>query len=159
MDDAKMLDDFMDGFAKAAEGAGLRGEQVRELMELSVDLAQRAAHPDEFDAGLVRIWLRDNDPEANVLLDDFEFSSEEIRTAMTLTADYWNETPPSIGSYDYDKFPYRYALLKGKSTQDAVEFAVAASCLKHTIEGDYNMVSVDEVEKLAAGNGSGRIQR
>ena len=52
-----------------------------------------------------------------------------------------------------------YALLNGKSTQDAVEFAVAASCLKHTIEGDYNMVSVDEVEKLADGNGSGRIQR
>ena len=52
-----------------------------------------------------------------------------------------------------------YSLLNGKSTQDAVEFAVAASCLKHSIEGDYNMVSVDEVEKLAAGNGSGRIQR
>ena len=52
-----------------------------------------------------------------------------------------------------------YSLLNGKSTQDAVEFAVAASCLKHTIEGDYNMVSVEEVEKLAAGNGSGRIQR
>ena len=52
-----------------------------------------------------------------------------------------------------------YALLNGKSTSDAVEFAVAASCLKHTIEGDYNMVSVDEVEKLAGGNGSGRIQR
>ncbi len=52
-----------------------------------------------------------------------------------------------------------YALLEGKSTQDAVEFAVAASCLKHTIEGDYNMVTVDEVEKLAAGNASGRVQR
>ena len=42
-----------------------------------------------------------------------------------------------------------YALLNGKSTQDAVEFAVAASALKHTIEGDYNMVTVAEVEKLA----------
>ena len=52
-----------------------------------------------------------------------------------------------------------YALLSGKGTQDAVEFAVAASCLKHSIEGDYNMVSADEVEKLAGGNGSGRIQR
>ena len=52
-----------------------------------------------------------------------------------------------------------YACLNGKSTQDAVDFAVAASCLKHSIEGDYNMVSVDEVEKLAGGNGSGRIQR
>ena len=52
-----------------------------------------------------------------------------------------------------------YALLNVKSTQDAVEFAVAASALKHTIEGDYNMVTVAEVEKLAGGDGSGRIQR
>ncbi len=52
-----------------------------------------------------------------------------------------------------------YALLSGKSTQDAVEFAVAASALKHSIEGDYNRVSVDEVEKLCSGDGSGRVQR
>jgi len=52
-----------------------------------------------------------------------------------------------------------YALLNGKSTQDAVEFAVAASCLKHTIEGDFNAVTVSEVEKLAGGNASGRVQR
>ena len=52
-----------------------------------------------------------------------------------------------------------YSLLNGKDTQSAVEFAVAASALKHTIEGDYNMVSVSEVEKLAGGDGSGRIQR
>jgi hypothetical protein len=61
----------------------------------------------------VRIWLRDNDPDANLLLDDFEFSTEEIRAAMTHTVDYWNETPPSVGSYDYNRFPYRYALLRG----------------------------------------------
>ena len=52
-----------------------------------------------------------------------------------------------------------YALLNGKDTQAAVEFAVAASALKHTIGGDYNMVTVAEVEKLAGGDGSGRIQR
>ena len=52
-----------------------------------------------------------------------------------------------------------YALLNGKSTQDAVEFAVAASALKHSIEGDYNMVTVSEVEKLSGGDGSGRVQR
>lgn len=52
-----------------------------------------------------------------------------------------------------------YSLLNGKSTQQAVDFAVAASALKHTIEGDYNMVTVAEVEKLAGGDGSGRIQR
>ncbi|MBQ1367372.1 MAG: sugar kinase [Firmicutes bacterium] len=52
-----------------------------------------------------------------------------------------------------------YALLSGKTTQQAVEFAVAASALKHSIEGDYNFVSVAEVEKLAGGDGSGRVQR
>ena len=52
-----------------------------------------------------------------------------------------------------------YALLSGKSTQDAVEFAVAASALKHSVEGDYNRVTVSEVEKPAGGDGSGRVQR
>ena len=52
-----------------------------------------------------------------------------------------------------------YALLSGKDTQAAVEFAVAASALKHSIEGDYNLVTVSEVEKLAGGDGSGRVQR
>ena len=52
-----------------------------------------------------------------------------------------------------------YSLMNGKTTQGAVEFAVAASALKHSIEGDYNMVTVAEVEKLAGGDGSGRIQR
>ena len=47
-----------------------------------------------------------------------------------------------------------------KSTQgEALEFAVAASALKHTINGDYNLVSVDEVESLAGGNANGRVQR
>ena len=52
-----------------------------------------------------------------------------------------------------------YSMLSGKDTQAAVEFAVAASALKHSICGDYNMVTVAEVEKLAGGDGSGRIQR
>ncbi len=52
-----------------------------------------------------------------------------------------------------------YSLLNGKTTQEAVEFAVAASALKHSIEGDYNRVTVAEVEKLAKGDASGRVQR
>jgi len=52
-----------------------------------------------------------------------------------------------------------YSLLTGKSMQNTIEFAVAASCLKHTIEGDFNLVTVDEVEKLSDGDGSGRVQR
>lgn len=52
-----------------------------------------------------------------------------------------------------------YSLLNNKDPQSTIEFAVAANCLKHTIEGDYNMVSVSEVETLANGNASGRGQR
>lgn len=52
-----------------------------------------------------------------------------------------------------------YSLLTQKAPQDAINFAVAASCLKHTIEHDFNLVSVAEVEALAAGNASGRVQR
>ena len=52
-----------------------------------------------------------------------------------------------------------YSILNGFDSQHALEFAVAASCLKHSIEYDFNMVSVAEVEALVKGSGSGRVQR
>ena len=52
-----------------------------------------------------------------------------------------------------------YGILIKQNTKDALEFAVAASCLKHSILGDMNLVTVDEVEKLAKGSGSGRVER
>lgn len=52
-----------------------------------------------------------------------------------------------------------HGLLTKQSMGDALEFAVAASALKHTINGDFNMVSAEEVEALAGGNANGRIQR
>ena len=52
-----------------------------------------------------------------------------------------------------------YALSQGYSDADAINFAVAASCLKHTIEHDFNQVKVDEVLALMNGSGSGRVQR
>lgn len=52
-----------------------------------------------------------------------------------------------------------YGLNKYESREAALNFAVAASCLKHTISGDFNRVSVQEVEKLMGGDSSGRVQR
>ena len=52
-----------------------------------------------------------------------------------------------------------YSMLQGFDGQKAIEFAVAASCLKHTIEGDMNLVTGKEVENLMGGDGSGRVQR
>ena len=52
-----------------------------------------------------------------------------------------------------------HGLLTKKTQGEALEFAVAASALKHTINGDFNLVSADEVESLAGGNANGRVQR
>jgi 2-dehydro-3-deoxygluconokinase len=52
-----------------------------------------------------------------------------------------------------------YALLTGSSDQQALDFAVAASALKHTVPGDFNLVTLAEVQRLAAGGVGGRIQR
>ena len=52
-----------------------------------------------------------------------------------------------------------YGLLNKSNTKEALEFAVAASCLKHSIPGDFNLVSLEEVEKLLKSGGSGRVER
>ncbi len=52
-----------------------------------------------------------------------------------------------------------YATLSGRAPQEIIEFATAASALKHTIEGDYNHVTAAEVDALVKGGGSGRVQR
>jgi 2-dehydro-3-deoxygluconokinase len=52
-----------------------------------------------------------------------------------------------------------YGLNHYEDKQSALEFAVAASCLKHSIPGDYNRVTVPEVMKLMGGDGTGRVQR
>jgi len=52
-----------------------------------------------------------------------------------------------------------YALHAGMTDEDALNFSVAASCLKHSISGDVNLSTVSEVQKLMGGDGSGRVQR
>jgi hypothetical protein len=93
----------------------------------------------------VRIWLRDNDPEANKLLDDYEFSPEEIRTAMTLTVDYWNDQPPYIRSYDYDKFPFRSQLLTGTAAN--LLFIAANRYRRDSLQYSAGGLTVQDQEK------------
>jgi 2-dehydro-3-deoxygluconokinase len=64
-----------------------------------------------------------------------------------------------IGSGDAFAAGLIYGLLNGYDPQKNVDFAAAASCLKHSIEGDFNLVSVAEVESLMNNNFTGRIQR
>ena len=64
-----------------------------------------------------------------------------------------------VGGGDSFSAGFIYALKNGYSPQETIEFAVAASCLNHSIAGDYNLVSAEEVTALACGDGSGRVQR
>jgi 2-dehydro-3-deoxygluconokinase len=64
-----------------------------------------------------------------------------------------------VGSGDSFAGGLIYGLQSLPSHREALEFAVAASCLKHSIPGDFNRVSVDDVKALVAGGGSGRVQR
>lgn len=64
-----------------------------------------------------------------------------------------------VGGGDSFASGFIYGLISEKSMEDAAEFASAASALKHTIPGDINHVTVQEVENLLKGDGSGRVQR
>lgn len=115
---------------------------------------------------------------AQQLIDKFGFKYVAItlRTSISASENNWaamiydGKTPylskeyhmniiDRVGGGDSFAGGLIYALMNEYPLQETIDFAVAASCLKHSIEGDYNLVSVDEVKKLAAGDGSGRVQR
>ncbi len=115
---------------------------------------------------------------ARQLAERFGFSKTAItlRESISANDNGWSAMLYTDGSYYFSKkYPIHivdrvgggdsfgggliYACLQKYEPQETIEFAVAASCLKHTVEGDFNMVSVDEVKKLAEGDGSGRVQR
>lgn len=115
---------------------------------------------------------------AKKLLEKFNFEKVAITLRSSMSA---NDNDWSGMLYDGEKFYYSktyhlhivdrvgggdsfgagliYTLLNKQESQFAIEFAVAASALKHSIEGDFNRVEVSEVEKLVKGNASGRVQR
>lgn len=64
-----------------------------------------------------------------------------------------------IGGGDAYSSGIIYGLLTGQDLQDTANFAAAAGCLKHSIHGDFNLVSFDEILALMGGDASGRIQR
>ncbi len=115
---------------------------------------------------------------ARQLADRFHFESVAItlRTSISASENDWAAMLYTGGAYYFSRAYHIqivdrvgggdsfgagliYSMLDGKAPQDALEFAVAASCLKHSIEGDFNQVSVAEVETLSGGDGSGRVQR
>lgn len=144
-------EDAKDVFGIAAENTDIYGGKLD--MDGYKSVAKQLK--EQFDFDKVAITLRtslsasDND-WAGLLYDGKEFC---------FSKEYHLHIVDRVGGGDSFGAGLIYALMNGKSTQDAIEFAVAASALKHSIEGDFNRVSVAEVEKLVAGDGSGRVQR
>ena len=64
-----------------------------------------------------------------------------------------------VGGGDSFSAGWVYALMNGYSPQETIDFAVATSCLKHSVEGDFSLVTLEEVKSLINGDASGRVQR
>ncbi len=144
-------EDAKDVFGIEAEGSDIYGGKLNHEGYKSV--AKQLA--DKFGFEKVAITLRssisanDND-WAGMLYDGADYCFSKT---------YHLHIVDRVGGGDSFGAGLIYAILSGKNTQESINFAVAASALKHTIEGDYNRVTVSEVEKLAGGDGSGRVQR
>jgi 2-dehydro-3-deoxygluconokinase len=87
---------------------------------------------------------------SGVLLDGDDFYSAKQYTVHIVDR---------VGAGDSFSAGIIYGFLTGTKPQETLEFAVAASCLKHTIVGDFNEVTLDEVKSLMKGSGSGRVVR
>jgi 2-dehydro-3-deoxygluconokinase len=144
-------EDAADVFGIRASGTEIeKGELSREGY---VDVAKQLA--DRFGIKKIAITLRgsisasDNEWGAMLYADGEALFSKRYRVHIV----------DRVGGGDSFGAGLIYALQKAYAPQKAVEFAAAASCLKHSIEHDFNLVTADEIEKLAQGDGSGRVQR
>jgi len=144
-------EDAKDVFGIEAEGTDINAGKLNHEGYISV--AKQIC--DKFGCEKVAITLRgsisanDNDWAAMIYTDGKAYFSPTYRIHIV----------DRVGGGDSFGGGLIYSLLSEKAPQDAINFAVAASCLKHTIEQDFNLVSISEVEALAAGNASGRVQR
>ncbi len=144
-------EDAKDVFGIEAEGSDIYGGKLNHegYKSVAAQLAKRFGF--EKVAITLRTSISANDNDwAGMLYDgeDYYFSKT-----------YHLHIVDRVGGGDSFGGGLIYALRSGKSSRDAIEFAVAASALKHSIEGDYNRITAPEVEKLAGGDGSGRVQR
>ncbi|PAP75392.1 sugar kinase [Rubrivirga marina] len=121
-----------------------------------VDLAKRLKR--EFDFEAVAITLRESFSASHngwsAILHDDKDCAEPVRSTR-----YDIQIVDRVGGGDSFASGLIAGLLQKGDTREALEFAVAASCLKQTIPGDFNLVSRAEVDALVAGDGSGRVQR
>ena len=117
------------------------------------ELAQKIIQ--KFSCKLVAFTLRESFSADKNIWSSLLFS----KTESFKSEKYEIQIVDRVGAGDSFSGALIYALLNDYSNQNSLEFATAASCLKHSIHGDFNQVTVDEVLSLMKGNANGRIQR
>lgn len=117
------------------------------------ELAQKIIQ--KFSCKLVAFTLRESFSADKNIWSSLLFS----KTESFKSEKYEIQIVDRVGAGDSFSGALIYALLNDYSNQNSLEFATAASCLKHSIHGDFNQVTVDEVLSLMNGNAKGRIQR
>ena len=146
-------EDAKDVFGIEAEGTDIETGKLSEAGYR--DLAKKLAGA--FGAKKVAFTLREsfsaNDNNWSALIYDAA-SDKAVRSRQ-----YAIRIVDRVGGGDSFGGGLIYALMNGYGDEEAINFAAAASALKHTIEGDFNRVSVDEVRALMGGSASGRVQR
>jgi 2-dehydro-3-deoxygluconokinase len=139
-------------FGIAARGTDVKGGTIsaRGYEDVAVQLHDR------FPVSYVSISMRESLSATANNWSGMLYDGKRFYTSRTYHMDYIVDR---IGGGDAYSSGVIYGLLTGQGLQESVDFATAASCLKHTIHGDFNLVTFDEVLALMGGDASGRIQR
>ncbi|MDR1970457.1 MAG: sugar kinase [Treponema sp.] len=144
-------EDAADVFGIRAEGADVKGGDVRG--ETYISVAKQLC--DRFNFKKAAITLR-----GSLSASDNNWSAMLYQGGEAFFApNYRVHIVDRVGGGDSFGAALIYSQLSGWDNQRSINFAAAASCLKHSIEHDFNLISLDEAEALAAGNASGRVQR
>ena len=166
-------------FRKKLWDSQTAGKVMSQLMEYEEDAADVfGIHAEKTDIQGGKLDMNGYISVARQLTERFHFSKVAItlRGSLSASVNEWSgmlysdgkaafsirytiQIVDRVGGGDSFAGAMIYALANGYNDEDAVNFAAAASCLKHTIEHDFNFVSVEEVKALAGGNASGRVQR
>jgi 2-dehydro-3-deoxygluconokinase len=110
---------------------------------------------ERFQPELVAITLRESISASDNNWSSLIYNGEDLYRSKI----YKIHIVDRVGGGDAFSAGLIYSILTEKSHSEATEFATAASCLKHSIEGDFNLMNVKEIERLLKGDASGRVQR
>ena len=145
--------DADDVFGIRAEGADVENGKISR--DGYIGVAKRIC--ERFGSKKVAITLRESISASRNNWSGMLYDAQSAQACFS--PEYEIQIVDRVGGGDSFGGGLIYALLNGYDQQKAIDFAVAASCLKHSVEHDFNMCSVAEVESLAGGNASGRVQR